>query len=116
MFVELQTPKERKQKVRKAQMILEDETTQLLGKAFGISHIVLCGGSLWVFAALLDWERRTWGERGCLMTSFIMSSGPGRIRVTYVLGHRSYAFLGALPHFNSNNALFKKVVSSLLYR
>jgi len=25
---------------------LEDESMQLLGKAFGISHVVLCGGSL----------------------------------------------------------------------
>ena len=68
------------------------------GGSFLASYMLHCAENLCeLVAALLDWEREIWGERYCLMISFIMSSGPRQITVAYVTEHRSCIFLGNFP-------------------
>ena len=57
--------------------------------SFLTSYMLHCAGNLCeLVAALLDWEREIWGERDCLMISFIMSSGPRQITVAYFTEYR----------------------------
>ena len=74
------------------------------------SHMLICAWDLCkLLAALLDWERGVWGERNCLLISFIMLSK--QISNSDIC-HKIH-FWGPYLSFNSNNAPFKKVLLSL---
>ena len=51
------------------------------GGSFLASYMLHCAGNLCeLVAVLLYWEMEIWGERGCLVISLIMISGPRQVK------------------------------------